>query len=398
MYLISKNEFECCGCSACEQVCAHGALRMEENKDGFVFPVKDTDKCTDCGLCEKVCPYNHLEEKENRSPRVFASYSKNTDERKKSSSGALFYVIARKVVELGGIVYGATLDERLQVRHVSASTAEELQQLRGSKYVQSRLDDTYREIRSHLAAGHLVYFTGVGCQVAGLKSFLMKDYPNLVTSDLVCHGVPSQKLFDEHIAYIGKKRHGKVVDYQFRDNEHQEVCESATILIRRHTLRTYRQPNYAFSPYLYSFIHAMTYRLSCYECPFAKVPRQGDITLADFWGVRKYMGQLDADNGVSLIIVNTPKGEAMLEKVGQELVMAESSVEQAAAENRNLTAPTRMPEIRRHIYQDIREKGYAEIARTLFRPADYWKLRAFHKIIDIIGLENYKRLSGLIKG
>ncbi len=244
MYLITNNKSECCGCSACEQVCGHETLKMVADADGFIFPVKDLDKCTNCGLCERVCPYEHLDKKNVDEPLVYAAYSKNIEDRKKSSSGAMFYVIAKYVIEHGGIVYGTTLDRNLKVHHISAETIDDLQNLRGSKYVQSSLGNTYREIRTHLRNGRLVYFTGVGCQVAGLKSFLMKDYLNLLTSDLVCHGTPNQKLFDEHIAYLERKHHGKVVDYHFRDNTLWGVCESVTVVTESQTRRVYRVPSY----------------------------------------------------------------------------------------------------------------------------------------------------------
>jgi len=370
---------------------------MEPDKDGFIFPVKDTEKCTNCGLCEKVCPYNHLSEKREDAPTVYAAYSKSIDERRKSSSGALFYIIAKYVIEQGGIVYGATLDDRMQVHHISAETLEQLQLLRGSKYVQSKLNDTYREIRKHLRAGRMVYFTGVGCQVAGLKSFLMKDYPNLLTNDLVCHGTPNQKLFDEHISYLEKKHSGKVVDYQFRDNSLWGGCESVTIATDSQTRKTYRLPSYSLSPYLYSFMHAMTYRMSCYECPFASVPRQGDITLADFWGVSKHVNGLDTTSGVSLILVNSTKGKELLGKIESDLVTVESDIEAASAENHNLIAHTKMPEIRQHVFEDIRKRGYAQVAKTIFRPANYSKLRILYKLIDIIGIDSYNRLRKIFR-
>lgn len=151
MYLITNNPSECCGCSACEQICGHGALRMTPDKDGFIFPVKNLDKCTNCGLCERVCPYNHVDNEDvTTTPSIYATYCNSVEERQKSSSGALFYMIAKNVIENGGIVYGASFDKELQVHHTHAETLDQLQSLRGSKYVQSQLNDKYREIRSHL--------------------------------------------------------------------------------------------------------------------------------------------------------------------------------------------------------------------------------------------------------
>lgn len=399
MYLISHEETECCGCTACEQICHHGALKMVVNTEGFIYPLKDEDKCINCGLCEKVCPYNKLKEKKKETSKVYAGYAKSVEERKKSSSGALFYIIAKQVIEQGGIVYGAILDNEMQVHHVSAESVEELQLLRGSKYVQSKLNNTYKEIKNHLKSGRLVYFTGVGCQVAGLKSFLIKDYSNLLTSDLICHGCPNQKLFDAHISYLEKKYHGKVENYQFRDNALWGGCESVTIVTDSQTRKTYRMPSYSLSPYLYSFMQAMTYRMSCYECPFASVPRQGDITLGDFWGVNKFVSGLQTMNGVSLILANTTKGKEVIESLGQELIIEESDIKAAAAENKNLITHTIMPKIRKNIFKEIQEKGYPQIAKTIFRPSAYYyyKQKVFYNIIDIIGWKNYKKIRKIIR-
>lgn len=396
MYLITGIKSECCGCTACQQICGHNAIEMKADCDGFIFPVKDLSACVNCGLCEKVCSFISPTYK-NEVLGVYAAMAKSTSDRSKSSSGALFYVIAKKVIEQRGIVYGAILDKELQVRHVVATSLDELTDLRGSKYVQSALHDTYREIRTNLRNGKLVYFTGTGCQVAGLKSYLMKDYDNLITSDLVCHGVPNQRLFDEHIKYLENKHKGKVIDYRFRDNEKWGGCESVTILYNSQNSKTFKLPTYSLSPYLYSFMNAMTFRMSCYECPFAKIPRQGDITLADYWGVRKYFPNMDPSRGVSLILANSNKGKSFIEKLKSELVIEESNINDAKKENRNLTANTCIPEIRKNIFKKIQDEGYERVAKTTFRPKNYYKILYMSKLRDMIGMDNYLKLRKFIK-
>ena len=186
-----------------------------------------------------------------------------------------------------------------------------------------------------------MYFTGTGCQVAGLKSFLIKEYPTLITSDLVCHGVPSQKFFSEHIAYLEEKYHGKVVDYRFRDNKSWEGCELVEVKHSSGKCRTYILPSYFLSPYLYAFMNAMVDRDSCYSCPFAAVPRQGDITLADFWGIKKSHPELDASAGVSLVLVNSQKGIEVWDAVKKELKSEMSDIVSAARENKKCLASIR---------------------------------------------------------
>lgn len=396
MYLITGNKSECCGCTACQQICGHNAIEMKADSDGFVFPVKDLSACVNCGLCEKVCSfvspvYN------NETLGVYATMAKDSSERAKSSSGALFYIIAKKVIEQGGIVYGVILDKDLQVRHTSASSLEDLSKLRGSKYVQSALHNTFREIRTNLRNGKLIYFTGTGCQVAGLKSFLMKDYDNLITSDLVCHGVPNQKLFNEHISYLEHKHKGKVIGYQFRDNKNWGGCETVIIVKASGNSHTFRLPTYNLSPYLYSFMYGMISRMSCYECPFAKIPRQGDITLADYWGVKKLFPSLDSSHGVSLVLVNTPKGNLLLESLKNDLIIEKSNLTDAERENSNLSAHTKMPEIRKTIFKQIQDESYSKIAKTAFRPHNYYKILILAKIWALIGVNNYIKLRNFLK-
>ena len=396
MYLITGNKAECCGCTACQQICTHGSITMQADEDGFIFPVKDLSTCTNCGLCERVCPFAHPHF-ESPPKHVYATMAKSLEVRTNSSSGGLFYLLASKIIEQGGIVYGAILDAKMQVRHVSAETIDELKPIRGSKYVQSSLGETYREIRSHLRNGRTVYFTGVGCQVAGLKEFLMKPYENLITSDLVCHGVPPQKLFDEHISYLEAEHNGKVIDYKFRNNATWGGCEKVSVLNSSDHTKTYTLPTYDLSPYLYSFMYSMVNRLSCYACPFAKVPRQGDITLADYWGIAKFFPQFDSSKGVSLIVVNTDKGEQMLSAIKDKLILNESNIDDAAKYNGNLVHKTNMPPIRRTVFQTIREKGYPEVARTIFRPSNYYRLLIKERIKSSLGDKNLKMIKAILK-
>ncbi|WP_157445256.1 Coenzyme F420 hydrogenase/dehydrogenase, beta subunit C-terminal domain [Bacteroides cellulosilyticus] len=373
MYLVSGNKSECCGCTACQQVCKEQAIAMQVDNEGFLYPVKDIDKCTNCDLCERVCAfvqptYNH------EQPNVYAAYIKDQKERQKSSSGALFYTIAKFVINSGGVVFGAALNKKLSVIHQSAQTIEELTPLRGSKYVQSSLGDTFNIIRSLLKSGRLVYFTGTPCQVAGLKAFLRKEYSNLLTSDLVCHGVPSQKLFNLHLKYLEEQCNGKIIDYQFRDNKRWKGSEIITYIKKSQVFKRVL-PTYDLSPYLYSFMYSFTYRYSCYHCPFAKIPRQGDITLADFWGVRKYYPHINVSKGVSLVLVNTGLGKQIWENVEKEVMSIKSDVISASKYNKNLVTASLMPAIRNGIYERIDNEGYVVIANSVFRTPFYWRIR-----------------------
>ena len=205
MYFKTLAKSECCACTACEQACPVNAISFTKDEEGFLYPAINKDKCIDCGLCERVCPVEHPNYSNTETPEVYAAMVKEVEQRKKSSSGGMFYAIASWILNQGGKVYGATMDEKHQVKHISVDNLEDLDLLRGSKYVQSDLQQVFADIKKELKAGRWCYFVGTGCQVAGLKSFLRKDYDTLLTSDLVCHGVPSQWLFDQHIKYLEEK-------------------------------------------------------------------------------------------------------------------------------------------------------------------------------------------------
>lgn len=367
MYFKSLSKYECCACTACVHACPKRCIHLEPDKEGFYYPQIDKDKCINCGKCESVCPVEHPVYKNAITPNVYASYVRDVEERKKSSSGGLFYAIAVWILEQNGIVYGATIDERSQVYHMGVEKKEELYKLRGSKYVQSSLNDTFVNIKRNLLNDRWCYFVGTPCQVAGLKSFLHKEYDKLLTSDLVCHGVPSQWLFDQHISYLEEKEGGKVSGYQFRNNEKWGVCEIYNLTRAKGRVKTVRRP-YVLGPYLYSFMYAMTYRYSCYDCKFARIPRQGDITLADFWGVKNYFSDMKITNGVSLILSNTDKGDRLLKQIENSVELRKSNIEEGARYNCNLVAISKKHVNREVVYATVRNEGYVKAASTLLKP------------------------------
>lgn len=376
MYFKTLNKGECCACTACEHACPTKSIILKIDDEGFKYPEIDRNTCIDCGLCEKVCPIEHPNYTNSERPPIYAAKLKNIQQVKKSTSGGIFYLLAKHIIEKGGIVYGAAFDKNLRLHHIGVECMQDLESLRGSKYLQSNLEHIFIEIKKQLKNGRWVYFVGTGCQVAGLKSFLRKKYDTLLTSDLVCHGVPSQKMFDTHLQYIKKKHHAsKVLKYQFRDNERGIGCEIVDLENSKGKQFRICNPSYEISPYLYSFMYAMTLRPSCYECPFAHIPRQGDITLADYWGAKKYFPQLNIENGVSLVLINNNHGENIWGKINHDTICLEGNIEEAALFNGNLIHPTIKPNIRNGIYKRIDEEGYKQIAAKEFRSPQYWKIK-----------------------
>lgn len=383
MYFLTNNEYECSGCTACMNVCAHDAIEMRENDEGFVFPVRDTDKCIDCGLCEKACPFEHPVYK-NSVPKVFAAYDKK--ERRRSASGGLFYTIANNVIKHGGVVFGSVYDENLKVKHNCAKTLQEVQAMRGSKYVQSDLGNCFKQVKDELRKGTLVYFTGVGCQVAGLYAYLRKDYDNLITSDIVCHGIPSQKLFDIHLKYLSDKYGSKVKQYSFRDERYWLIREETTLANNK---RKYEYDG-NMSPYLYSFGLGYTYRYSCFNCKFAKIPRQGDISLADFWGIGETATAMDTSKGVSLVLVNSKKGEKVWNEIKPRLVFRQSTLEAAAKHNPNVIRPTKEPEFRKDFFKILAKDGYTKMAGTCLACPDNMRNKRIERIMTLRRMHIYQ--------
>lgn len=373
MYFKTLAKKECCGCTACVKACPKQCISMEADEEGFFYPVIDKNTCVNCGLCERICPFEHPQYYNTNTPKVYATYLKDEGLRVLSTSGGIFYAIAKWVIEQRGIVYGAAFNENFKLRHIGVDAMEELSHLRGSKYLQSYLGNVFTEIKDYLEIGRWVYFVGVGCQVAGLKAFLRKDYDTLITSDLVCHGVPSQQMFDWHLDYLRRKEKGEIISYSFRDCAGWRVCETYKYISQTCGDRVRRLYSYSLSPYLYSFMNAFNYRYSCYDCKFAKIPRQGDITLADFWGVKNYFPDLDVSKGVSLVLVNTRSGDDIWDKIKKHVNFQESCIQDAAKENANLTHQTPMPEIRTHCYEMILQRGYKSVAEKEFRSPNYLK-------------------------
>ena len=376
MYFKTLDKKDCSGCTACVGACPKQCISMEADNEGFFYPVIDKAVCINCGLCERICPFEHPRYDNTDNPKVYATYLKDEDQRVLSTSGGIFYAIAKWVIQQRGIVYGASFDENFKLRHFGVDRMEELSLLRGSKYLQSYLGNVFADIKDYLKSGRWVYFVGVGCQIAGLKAFLRKDYDTLITSDLVCHGVPSQQMFDWHLDYLRHKEKGRIISYSFRDCEGWGGCETYKYISQTRGEGVRRLYSYSLSPYLYSFMYAFNLRYSCYDCKFARIPRQGDVTLADFWGVKKLFPELDVSKGVSLALVNTNRGIYVWNQIKASVYFVESCVKDAAKENVNLIRQTPMPEIRKCCYEMILQRGYKSVAENEFRIPHYFLVKS----------------------
>lgn len=377
MFLKTNNLNECSGCAACYSICNHKAISMQTDENGFLIPVRDNNLCTKCGLCEKVCPIEHPDYSYSLNPSAFAAY--DPKERRYSSSGGIFYTIAKYVIAQGGVVFGAAFDGNMQLRHIAVETIEGLELLRGSKYVQSNIGEIFKDVAKQLKLNRLIYFTGTPCQIAGLKSFLRKPYDNLITSDLVCHGVPSQKLFDMHLKYLENRTGSKVDAYSFRDCRYWMIREKVHYTNGKETVVN----DGNMSPYLYAFGLGYSYRECCFDCKFAKIPRQGDITLADYWGVGRFHPEIDDRGGVSMVLLNTAKGLYIWNKVKQNLVIKTSSLEACKTYNPNLVCSSKKPEKRKEFLRKLKNESYETLSSTILRCPPSMKNRGIERIMKL---------------
>ena len=329
MIRITDNK-DCCGCHACASVCARHSITMQEDNEGFLYPVVDTSTCTDCGLCEKVCPV--INQDAPRKPqKVYAAKNRDEEIRRQSSSGGIFTPLAEAVIRDGGVVFGAKFDKEWNVIHAWTDTIEGIADFRGSKYVQSAIGNTYREAREFLKQGRKVLFSGTPCQIAGLRKFLRKEYDNLLTVDVVCHGVPSplvwRKYLEETMENLRAERNaGKntvssslmdlpvITGISFRDKTHGWKKFGFRL---RYDDSTLLQP-FSDNVFMKGFLKNLYLRPSCYACAARSGKSGSDISIADFWGVQNYYPEFDDDKGIGLVLVNTDKGRKAYEQTNAD--------------------------------------------------------------------------------
>lgn len=332
---------ECCGCSACALGCPKHCIKLAEDAEGFLYPLIDNKVCVKCGKCDSVCPIQH-----SNGPQVpFATYAAtNPDEyvRSQSSSGGIFSLLAEYVIRQSGVVFGAAFNENWEVKHSYTDTPDGIAKFRGSKYVQSRIGASYVEAERFLKAGRKVLFSGTPCQIAGLKSFLRKDYENLLTVDCVCHGVPSPGIFKE---YLKSASRPPITKINFRDKSTGWKHFSVTVKSENAEMSQIYHSN----EYMQGFLGNLYLRPSCYDCHFREGRSGSDITLGDFWGIDKIRPDLDDDKGLSLVIANNKQANDLLRELGGD--MNEMQLSNAIKYNPSITTSVSIPKYRQLFFR-----------------------------------------------
>ena len=295
---------ECSGCSSCVERCPKHCITFDEDNEGFRYPKVDVSKCVECGLCEKVCPVINGNDTQPIT-KVLAAINNDIEVRLDSSSGGIFSAIATDVINKGGVVFGAAYTPEWEVGHQYAETFEELTKFRGSKYMQSVIGQSYSQAEGFLKGGKIVLFSGTPCQIAGLKQFLRKEYDNLMTIDIICHGVPSAKVWRKYLAQLEK---GHVISSDIRSvnfrSKRPGWRESKVEIISDGGKYEASKEEDA---YFEAFIRNVILRPICYECPFKEGRNGSDMTIADFWGIQDIDSSMDDDRGTSMVILHNDR-------------------------------------------------------------------------------------------
>ena len=303
------DKSSCCGCEACRNICPQRCITMREDLEGFVYPEVDVEACVDCNLCEAVCPV--LYPGERRLPvEAFAARTFDESVRTVSSSGGIFSCLAEQILDRGGVVFGARFDEKWRVVHDYAETQEAIVRFRGSKYVQSRIGDTYLQAERFLKAGREVLFTGTSCQIAGLKRFLRREYDNLLAVDVICHGVPSPKVWRRYLDDRTKGGTEKISSVSFRDKLWGWRDFSLKIACEH---QLYREC-FKVDPFFGLFLENLILRPSCYFCLFKGGRSCSDMTLGDFWGIEQVHSWFDDNRGCSAVLVYDSAKRSLLDR------------------------------------------------------------------------------------
>ena len=344
--MLTVDYEKCTGCGACVQRCPKRCISWTQREFGFRYPQIDKDACVNCGQCEKVCPIDKALEV-SAEQKAYAAVHKDDEVLAKSTSGGAFTAIADAVFAQGGIVYGAAMLDGMQVKHIRTSGKDDFEGLRSSKYLQSDTRTTYQMVEQDLKQGKTVLYSGTPCQIDGLKNFLGKDYENLYTVDIVCHGVGSQAYFDKYMDYA-RERYGKIKALRFRSKEYAGWSCGGVVVVVDSSDCLKKIPYRDFDNYYYSyFLSGDIYRKSCYSCKYANTNRVGDFTLGDYWGVEALNLPLQTENGCSLLLVNNRHAMQLLDEI-ESLDRVETTVEQAAHCNKQLNAPSKLMDSRQN--------------------------------------------------
>lgn len=355
------SKLECTGCGACLNVCPQNCIEMIPDNEGFMFPIIDSEKCIDCKRCVRKCPILSPV-KEEEEPLVYAAYSLDDKVRRTSSSGGLFYTIAEFVITKGGVVFGAAFDDNMNLSHCYSETLEGLNRMKGSKYLQSNMNKAYKDVIEFLGKNKIVLFTGTPCQVAACKKVVPEHLrKNLILVDIICHGVPSQKVFKSYLTKLSVLKGNDIKSFSFRKIDGWDIEGSITLNNKKVVLAD--RENVYINLFLKSYLH----RECCYDCKYAVTPRCSDVTIADFWGIDKTQTSvLNVNHGVSLILINNAIGIELLNELSDKLYYEKRTLKEASLQNHQLYCSSFRPEKREIMYKYFDDHSLSQVYLRFF--------------------------------
>lgn len=377
-----SDKSKCCGCFACQNACPKKAISICEDINGSKYPIIDEKKCIQCGICSNTCNFKNLKYL-SEPKKGYAAFSKDEKLLNGSASGGVFSTIAEKYLSDGWKICGCIgffQNDKYIVEHVLSDDLQVVRKMYGSKYVQSSISNVLIQVKESLLKGEKILFSGTPCQISALKGYLKKDFSNLYTIEIICHGVPSQKMLNDYISFYNKKHNCCIEDISFRTKKYG-WNNVGYIKYRKEKNNKvyYKDLFFNESSYYYLFEKGYFFRESCYKCPFSGIVRVGDLTIGDYWGIEKVHPELiekiDFKKGVSCILVNSKIGTEIINDCNDKLYLFESSVDNIKKYNRQLNQPTKKPDDFDKILEDYKQLGYEVIEKFFTNKNKNYKLQ-----------------------
>lgn len=378
--IIDKEK--CTGCSTCYSVCPTNAISFVADNEGFEYPKVNLDKCINCNLCEQNCPLIIQKQNlNNAKPKIYAAWNKDEIIRVNSTSGGIFSLLAEEIYKSNGIVVGAVYEKDFTIKHIITDNIETLSSLRQSKYAQSSIKGIFPLIKKHLEKKTIVLFCGTPCQVAGLKMYLNKVYANLVCVDFICRGVTSPMVYQKYLESISKTLDDEIKSVQFKNKDYGWNRFSTKVYSRNG--KVYQKDRYEDS-YMKGYLkYNLFIRPSCHSCKFKKMPREGDITLGDFWGIGTVKEYLDDNKGTSVIMTNSDKGNDLLNQISEKMFFEESELDKVIEGNGCLFDSIEYGKYRGYFFNNINKVSFDKIIDKIdkFSQKKTIKMIAFQYLI-----------------
>lgn len=364
---VYSDKKHCCGCAACSNACPKQAIRMIPDAEGFLYPVIDGQKCVSCGLCQKVCPYKRNADLRQVQSEAYAYKHKDANLVENSSSGGAFSGLCDTFCSGEYFVAGAAFNKTQRVVHKMVDSLDACSIFQKSKYVQSDMDGIHVQVQKALSEGKRVLFSGTPCQCESILSYLGGSHENLLTVDLICHGVPSPLFFQKYIRYLEGRYQGQLVKYDFRNK--RAGWESSELLAEFNNGKKYRNSTYANDdPYMIAFIKRMANRPSCSVCPFACLNRKTDFTLGDLWGADEILPEWNDNKGLSVMLVHTEKARSLLQTMYQNAKIREIPIESIANHNKNLVCASENSPVRDAFMKDLISLPFPRLIKKYLKP------------------------------